>query len=86
MGGLSAESNLLLILQPSAEVSRGLAYQESTLKHLTTSLVSAGAIEDSELENSELDTAIHIEIRIEGHWSERSVPLPKYTPIEFRLR
>ena len=81
MGGLSAESNLLLMLQLSAEVSRGLAYQESTLKHLTTSLVSARV-----MENSELDTAIHAEIRIEGHWSDRSVPLPKYTPIEFRLR
>jgi hypothetical protein len=69
------------LLQFNAELSRAPTEQESALKHLASSLVSAGV-----LDNSELQMVLHIDVSIQDRRSEQSVPLPKCSPVEFRLR
>ena len=69
------------LLQFNAELSRALNDQESALRHLASSLVSAGA-----LDNSELRMVLHIDVSVQDLRSDRSVSLPEYPPVEFRLR
>jgi hypothetical protein len=69
------------LLQFNAELSRALNDQESALKHLASSLVSAGA-----LDNSESRMVLHIDVSVQDRRSDRSVLLPKCPPVEFRLR
>jgi hypothetical protein len=69
------------LLQFNAELSRALMDQELALKHLASSLVSAGV-----LDNSEVQMVLHINVSVEDRRSERSVLLPKCPPVEFRLR
>ena len=64
-----------------AEISPGLANQQSTLKQLAKALASAGA-----LQPSEFGTTLHIEVRIEDRRDNRNEPLPKYPSFEFQLR
>jgi hypothetical protein len=64
-----------------AEISRSLAAQQAAVRQLAGSLVSAGV-----LETRELGMALHIDVLVEDQRSDRSVPLPKYPPVEFRLR
>lgn len=69
------------LLQFNAELSRALRDQESALKRLGGSLVSAGV-----LDNSELPMVLHIYVSIQDRRTDRSVSLPKCPPVEFRLR
>lgn len=69
------------LMQLSVEVSRALRDQELAFKHLASSLVSAGV-----LDNSELQMVCHIDVSIEDRRSDQSVLLPKWPPVEFRLR
>lgn len=68
------------LLQFGAEVSKALTDQESALKHLASSLISAGV-----LDKSELHMVLHIGVDIQDRRSDQSVPLPKYSPVEFVL-
>jgi hypothetical protein len=68
------------LLEFGAEVSRGLTDQETALNHLAGLLISAGA-----LGRAELQRPLHIEVEIDDRRSDRSVPLPRYAPIDFRV-
>jgi hypothetical protein len=65
----------------NSEVAVAITNQQSALRQLAKSLMTAGAIERSELAMS-----LHIEVMIEDQRSDRSTPLPKFPPVEFRLR
>lgn len=69
------------LLEFSAEVSSGLTSQETALRHLANSLVTAGSLGTPELPRS-----LSIEVKIDDRRSDTSVPLPKYGRIEFRLQ
>jgi hypothetical protein len=68
------------LLELSAEVSRGLTDQETALKHIAGLLVSAGA-----LGTAELHRPLQIAVEMDDRRSDRSVPLPRYAPIELRF-
>lgn len=69
------------LLQVNAEISEVLARQQAAMRELTRALVSAGALEPSELRMT-----FRIEVKIEDQRSDRSVALPPYAPVEFRVR
>lgn len=67
--------------QISAAVAQALVGQETAMRRLTKQLVSAGA-----MDVSDLDITLHIEARVEDFRSDRSIPLPQVQSIPFHPR